>query len=97
MADAPTYVIRNVWDFLAVPEKRIGACLREFKIALGMARGVEQMMNAISDELTPEPGLIRWKPGDEFRWVDDRKRTVTINITDGTNTLSELPHGSEGK
>ena len=75
----PHYAIRTVRDFLAVPEDRIGECLREFAIMLEMARAAVGLLDAVSDEMTA-PGAIRWRMGEVFEWIDDDQRAVTLHV-----------------
>ena len=75
---APTYAIKNVWDFLKVPAKRRKVCLREFAIALEMAEATKRLLHATADAL--ELSQVRFDVTDTFTWIDDRKRTATIHI-----------------
>lgn len=78
---APTYEIRTVRDFLAVPEDRIGECLREFAICLEMARASEALLDSTAHALLTNEvaDAIEWR-FTRFEWIDDGARTVTLNI-----------------
>lgn len=79
--DAPrdlTYEIVTVGDFLKVPPKRLGACLREFKIALEMARATDTLLSVSAETL--HPGASVNTTFTRFRWIDDGKRTASLNI-----------------
>jgi len=77
----PTYEIVSVGDFLKVPPKRLGACLREFKIALEMARGTDSLLNVSADTL--HPGATVSTTFKRFLWIDDNKRTASLKIEIG--------------
>ena len=75
-----TYEIRTVLDFLKVPESRRGVCLREFRAFLVMAHHGKALLDALTDDVAPNSG-VQVASLDVYRWVDDGKRTVTINVT----------------
>ncbi len=74
----PTYEIVSVGDFLKVPPKRLGACLREFKIAVEMARATDLLLNVSAKTL--HPGATINTTFKRFRWIDDKKRTALLKI-----------------
>jgi len=77
-APAPTYEIRTVGDFLKVPKKRLGACLREFRTMLDVARTTEQMVRAAEGVLhQTETARL---PLERFTWIDDKKGTISLHI-----------------
>lgn len=79
-ANAPTYKIRTIQDFLLVPADRLEECLREFAIMLGMARVAT--------------GLLGWELGDTFTWIDDNAGTATMRIRTGDEVVGKVDLGS---
>lgn len=76
----PTYEILTVGDFLKVPEDRIGACLKEFAVAIELWRNGLGLLGAIADDVVPsDQEKPRWEPG-AFTWIDDNKRTATLKV-----------------
>ena len=79
MAESPpTYEIRTVADFLKVPENRLGACLREFRIALRLARATDNLVRRVG-EVIHQTDTVRCEM-QLFRWIDDDKRTAHLRI-----------------
>jgi hypothetical protein len=75
---APTYDIRTIGDFLKVPEKRLGACLREFRVVLDMTRATERLMRDAEGVLY-NTATVRL-PLERFTWIDDKKGTLSLHI-----------------
>jgi len=74
--DTPTYIIRNVWDFLKVPAERRAECLREFAIALDMAEATRLLL----DSLLVNAGAAPSQLTDAFTWFDDDKHEATVHV-----------------
>jgi hypothetical protein len=67
-----TYEIKTVNDFLQIPENRLSACLKEFKIAIsfGIAcRDLQKIMDKDAPFNFPY-----------FKWIDDGKKTAKIKF-----------------
>lgn len=76
VSKAPEYVIEKVWDFCAVPEDRLDACLREFATAIRVMRGTRRAAEAM--RVTLQEGA--------FRWVDDGREDMTVDIKTAVST-----------
>lgn len=68
-----TYTINSVNDFLSIPPKRIGACLREFRTSLELAHGLSGIDG---DNVNVEVSMPAWI------WIDDRKRNQDVQFCD---------------
>lgn len=81
MAEGTVYEIRNVWDFAKVPDERLDLCLKEFGVAVRMARASIELLDAVADEMgvatdvRPLFGLT-----ETFEWIDDDKGIATMRI-----------------
>lgn len=75
---APTYTIRTVTDFLAVPDQRRADCLNEFSVWLGLLGGLRGLLGDLSEPV---------EFPDAFEWIDDGKRRVSLVATDGENRV----------
>lgn len=73
----PEYTIKEVGDFLQVPEDRLDACLEEFKTFLQVSRSFMEMTNAMAGLLGADKSQNVLQ---SFVWIDDGERNVTINI-----------------
>ena len=71
-----TYTINSVNDFLAIPPKRIGACLREFKTSLELAHGLSGMAGIDGANVNVEVSMPSWI------WIDDKKRNQDVQFCD---------------
>ena len=71
-----TYTISSVNDFLAIPPKRLGACLREFKTSLELAHGLSGMAGIDVATVNVEVSMPAWI------WIDDRKRNQDVQFCD---------------
>lgn len=76
MAEAPTYRIGTVLDFLQVPEDRRDVCVKEFLCWLDIAENLPKMME----------GILINGPA-EYIWIDDGLHMATAAITDGTHKV----------
>lgn len=77
----PTYRIKNVLDFAAVPSDRRDICLKEFKVWLAMNVGGRSLLSGLP---------VKWP--DEFVWIDDDKNTVSMSVS--TPTGERIPLAS---
>lgn len=78
--EAPTYEIKNVGDFLKIPEDRLDDCLKEFPRYLDILRVVVSMANTLSSITGKDEGV----KDTAFIWVDDGKEEATIRIVANT-------------
>ena len=76
MAEAPTYRIGTVLDFLQVPEDRREICVREFLCWLDIAGNLPKMMEGMSINGPAE-----------YIWIDDGLRRATATISNGVDEI----------
>lgn len=84
MADAPTYRVRTVADFLTIPADRRAKALAEFPAYLEILETVQPLLST---------GLVEREAAEVFQWVDDGKeesRVAIINREDGTTILETV-------
>jgi hypothetical protein len=86
MGDLRTYRIREVRDFLDVPEDRLEECLREFGLWVALAREMRTLLDGVP--ILNDPTAV-------FGWVDDGKGelTVTVSTPDGQEVHREVFSG----
>lgn len=89
----PTYDIRTVADFLLVPEDRLDVCLHEFRIILDMARGAKIVLEAVTDEVTKQPGAVEYNFMNCFHWIDDGEGTVKVGVRTSDGEMISLIDG----
>ena len=82
----PAYAISHVRDFLAVPEDRIEACLKDFQEALNLARAFKALADIAADLTGEDKNLNSWNT---FTWTDDGKKAATITMRAAENTEAE--------
>lgn len=71
------YKIREVQDFLNVPEDRLEVCLGEFAVFIGMLRNLERKVNSLAELTGEDPQMTEVT----FEWIDDGKKERTIKYT----------------
>jgi hypothetical protein len=82
-----TYEVRTVKDFLLIPADRRFIALREFHSWLHVQQAFMDLLLAAAESLgTPIPAESMKFNNDVFRWVDDGKATIGINIKALTET-----------
>ncbi len=70
------YKIREVQDFLNVPEDRLEVCLSEFAVFIGTMRDLERTVNSLAELTGEDPQMTEVT----FEWIDDGKKERTIKI-----------------
>ena len=68
------YKIREVQDFLNVPEDRLEVCLSEFSVFIGTMRDLERTVNSLAELTGEDPQMTKAT----FEWIDDGKKERTI-------------------
>lgn len=74
------YYIKNVMDFLKVPEDRITDCLKEFADFLKLLRPLYELSGKISETLGEETPIEIL----DFVWIDDGLKNRTVKFTTKT-------------
>ena len=80
-APPPTYTLRTVGDFLAVPVDRLDACLADFRDSIEAAKGIREAVVAITEQ-EHGPGCV----GPEvlalnaWTWTDDGERKMNVRF-----------------
>lgn len=77
MSQPKTYTINSVNDFLTIPPKRLGACLREFKTSIELAHGISSLAG-----LYPGCDGKNSVAMPYWIWIDDRKRNQDVQFCD---------------
>lgn len=88
MSEAPTYTIRTVSDFAAVPEDRLTVCVAEFLAWLHLRALSLKVLDGLP---------VKWP--EDFVWIDDGLHRMDATITDGKTTIpfvSGVIRGFEG-
>lgn len=95
-ATGATYELRTVADFFKVPEARRRICLREFHSMMAIQEGTTALLCAAGDALhTPiSPNDLHWQM-DVFRWVDDGKATISVQMVCRDEEPAALPDRKE--
>lgn len=75
MTECKTYIIEHVSDFLKVPKEKWDAMLKEFRAALELQYHAEVLIR----EMKPK-GILKVSCLAPFRWIDDGKQDIHINI-----------------
>lgn len=83
-----TFVIRTCADFADVPEEMMDECLREFAIAVRLAKVAKAILEHGSQELGKPTA---WKPMESFTWTDDdgADYRVHLNIPKADGTVED--------
>ncbi len=79
MSKPNEYEIKEVADFLKVPEDRLDDCIDEFKECLKTTRESRATLKTLADIVDQDADVITKFCG--FIWVDDGKTKQTIEIT----------------
>jgi hypothetical protein len=79
----PTYTIRTLNDFLAVPEDCLDECLRDFALSVVGARHAKAAILAMAAEILIPEDAVMLK---SFRWTDDGERAARMEFEKGGET-----------
>ena len=88
------YVIREVKDFLNIPENKLDACLEEFKQAILLAKNTQLLLHTIAENI---PAIKNTTNNSRktrrtsntisfhtFVWIDDKNKIANVRIAGTT-------------